>query len=152
MSDETYQVDRREANEHATPRFARKMDFRGARKRGAKMRRLLGIAFLGLISSATQAAEPQAWEGWIVGAPCADTLRVADCPLRYVDRPVLLLENGQKQAFLSGEGKAISADEVDKAYAKKVRLTGEVKEGMLHPVKLDLLEVSGERKFFKGCL
>lgn len=116
------------------------------------MKRILGVAFLGLAASASQAAEPQTWEGWIVGAPCADALRVADCPLRYVDRPVLLLENGQKQAFLSGEGKAMSAEEVDKAYAKKVRLTGEVKEGVLYPVKLDLLEVSGERKFFKGCL
>lgn len=116
------------------------------------MRRLLGIAFLGLASSVSQAAEPQTWEGWIVGAPCADALRVADCPLRHVDEPVLLLENGQKLAFLSGEGKAMSADEIDKAYAKKVRLTGEVKSGVLHPVKLDLLEVSGERKFFKGCL
>lgn len=116
------------------------------------MKRILGVAFLGLATSVSQAAEPQAWEGWIVGAPCADALRVADCPLRYVDKPVLLLESGQRLAFLSGEGKAISADEVDKAYAKKVRLTGDVKEGVLHPVKLDLLEVSGERKFFKGCL
>lgn len=101
---------------------------------------------------AAHAAEPQAWEGWIVGGACAEQLQVADCPLHYVDQPVLLLENGQKLAFLSGEGKAISAEEVDKAYAKKVRLSGEVKSGVLHPVKLDLLEISGERKFFKGCL
>jgi hypothetical protein len=116
------------------------------------MERLLGVAFLSLAASVSQAAEQQTWEGWIVGAPCAERLQVADCPLSFVDRPVLLLENGQKLAFLSGDGKAISADEVDKAYAKKVRLSGEVKEGVLHPVKLDLLEVSGERKFFKGCL
>jgi hypothetical protein len=105
-----------------------------------------------LLAPAAYGDELQAWEGWIVGAPCAAALRVADCPLHYVDQPVLLLENGQKLAFLSGEGKAISVEEVDKSYSKKVRLSGEVKEGVLHPVKLDLLETSGERKFFKGCL
>ncbi len=105
-----------------------------------------------MLAPAAYGNELQAWEGWIVGEPCAATLRVADCPLHYVDQPVLLLENGQKLAFLSGDGKAIPAEEVDKAYAKKVRLSGEVKQGVLHPVKLDLLEVSGERKFFKGCL
>ncbi len=109
------------------------------------------LAALLLLAAAPVSAQEE-WVGWIVGGPCAERLQVADCPLSHVDRPVLLLENGQKMAFLSGEGKAISAEEVDKAYAKKVRLSGEIKEGMLHPVKLDLLEVSGERKFFKGCL
>jgi hypothetical protein len=116
------------------------------------MKRAMTILLALLAMPAVRATELAAWEGWIVGEPCAANLRVADCPLSFVDRPVLLLENGQKLAFLSGEGKAISADEVDKAYAKKVRLSGELKEGVLHPVKLDLLEVSGERKFFKGCL
>lgn len=115
------------------------------------MRRAFLLAML-LLAPVAYGTELQAWEGWIVGEPCAVTLRVADCPLHYVDQPVLLLENGQKLAFLSGDGKAISAEEVDKAYAKKVRLSGEVKQGVLHPVKLDLLETSGERKFFKGCL
>ncbi|MFA5241243.1 MAG: hypothetical protein WC029_05815 [Sulfuricella sp.] len=116
------------------------------------MRRLAAGIVVALSFPAAHAGELQAWEGWIVGGPCAERLQVADCPLHYVDQPVLLLENGQKLAFLSGEGKAISAEEVDKAYAKKVRLSGEVKSGVLHPVKLDLLEISGERKFFKGCL
>lgn len=116
------------------------------------MKRAMAILLSLLAMPAVRAAELAAWEGWIVGEPCAASRRVADCPLSFVDRPVLLLENGQKLAFLSGEGKAISAEEVDKAFAKKVRLSGELKEGVLHPVKLDLLEVSGERKFFKGCL
>ncbi len=116
------------------------------------MKWLAAGVFAALSIPAAHAGELQAWEGWIVGEPCAAALRVADCPLHYVDQPVLLLENGKKLAFLSGEGKSISAEEVDKAYAKKVRLSGEVKDGVLHPVKLDLLEISGERKFFKGCL
>lgn len=92
------------------------------------------------------------WEGWLVGEPCVATLQVADCPLRHVDRTVLLLENGEKLAFQWGEGKAVSVAEVDKSYAKKVRLSGEIKAGVLAPTKLDLLETSGEKKFFKGCL
>lgn len=92
------------------------------------------------------------WVGWLVGEPCATNLQVADCPLRHVDQTVLLLENGEKLAFQWGEGKAIGVAEVDKSYAKKVRLSGEIKAGVLAPVKLDLLETSGEKRFFKGCL
>lgn len=113
------------------------------------MRRLLCAA---LLCTAPAFAAGQAWEGWIVGEPCAARLQVADCPLRHIDRPVLLLEDGRKLAFLHGDGKSIAPDALDKAYGKKVRLTGEVRDGVLHPVKLDTLEVSGERKFFKGCL
>lgn len=92
------------------------------------------------------------WEGWLVGEPCAASLQVADCPLRHVDKTVLLLENGEKLAFQWGEGKTVGVADVDKSYAKKVRLTGELKAGVLAPVKLDLLETSAEKKFFKGCL
>jgi hypothetical protein len=98
------------------------------------------------------AAQADDWEGWLVGEPCADTLRITDCPLRHVERTVLLLESGQKLAFSWGEGKAVTETDVDGAYAKKVRLSGELKEGVLQPVKLDLLEKSAEKKFFKGCL
>lgn len=93
-----------------------------------------------------------AWDGWLVGEPCAARLQVADCPLRHVDRPVLLLENGERLAFAWGEGQAVNAVAIDKSYAKKVRLTGEIKDGALVPVKLDVLETSVEKKFFKGCL
>ncbi len=110
---------------------------------------LLGLALL--LAPAAGAAS-QGWDGWIVGEPCAASFQVADCPLRHIERPVLLLENGSTLAFLHGEGKSIAPDALDKAYGKKVRLTGELKEGVLHPVKLDLQETSGERKFFKGCL
>ncbi|MDP2834083.1 MAG: hypothetical protein Q8Q28_12490 [Pseudomonadota bacterium] len=113
------------------------------------MRRLLCVA---LLCAPPAFAATQAWEGWIVGEPCAARLQVADCPLRHIDRPVLLLEDGSKLAFLHGEGKSIAPDALDKAYGKKVRLTGELREGVLHPVKLETLEISGERKFFKGCL
>lgn len=117
------------------------------------MRRTLShllAAGAGLLLTASALAGE--WVGWLVGEPCAASLQVADCPLRHIDRPVLLLENGDKLAFVWGEGKAINAAAVDKSYAKKVRLTGEVREGVLAPVKLDLLETSGEKKFFKGCL
>lgn len=92
------------------------------------------------------------WEGWLVGDPCAAKLQVADCPLRHIDQTVLLLESGERLAFAWGDGQAITAAAVDKSYAKKVRLTGEMKEGAIAPVKLDVLETSGEKKFFKGCL
>jgi hypothetical protein len=114
------------------------------------MSRLLALSVL--LAAPLAHAEEQAWEGWVVGEPCATALQVADCPLRFVDRPVLLLEDGRMLPFLSGEGKAVTPVDVDKVYAKKVRMTGEVKDGVLQPVKLDQLETSGERKFFKGCL
>jgi hypothetical protein len=50
------------------------------------------------------------------------------------------------------EGRVASPAEVDKAYGKKVRIQGGLQDGVLQPVKLEVLEVSGERKFFKGCL
>jgi hypothetical protein len=114
------------------------------------MRTLLALLVLGLPVAA--AAEPPSWEGWIVGEPCAASLQVADCPLRHADRPVLLLEEGRALAFVVAEGKAISFAEVDKVYGKKVRIHGSLKDGILQPSRLDALEVSGERKFFKGCL
>lgn len=110
---------------------------------------LLAVALLG---APPTFAAGQNWEGWIVGEPCAARLQVADCPLRHIDRPVLLLEDGRALAFLHGDGRSVALDALDKAYGKKVRLTGEVRDGVLHPVKLETLEISGERKFFKGCL
>lgn len=110
---------------------------------------LLGIC---LMPASLAHAASQSWDGWVVGEPCAASFQVADCPLRHIERPVLLLEDGRTFAFLHGEGTGIAPDALDKAYGKKVRLTGEMKAGLLHPVKLDLQETSGERKFFKGCL
>lgn len=115
------------------------------------MRRGLMLAVV-LLGAPSAFAVSQGWEGWIVGEPCAARMQVADCPLRHIDRPVLLLEDGRKLAFLHGEGKSIALDALDKAYGKKVRLSGEIREGVLHPLRLETLEISGERKFFKGCL
>jgi hypothetical protein len=108
------------------------------------------LASLGLLLAIPASAGE--WEGWLVGEPCAAKLQVADCPLRHIDHPVLLLESGERLAFAWGDGQAINPAAVDKSYAKKVRLTGEMKNGAIAPVKLDVLETSGEKKFFKGCL
>ena len=106
-----------------------------------------------VLTAATPAfAAVEGWEGWIIGEPCVTDPRVADCPLRDVDRPVLLLEDGHTLAFLHGDGLGITPEALDKAYAKRVRVTGELKAGVIHPLKLETLETSGERKFFKGCL
>lgn len=107
------------------------------------------LAFGLVLASTAFAGE---WEGWLVGEPCAAKLQVADCPLRHVDRSVLLLESGEQLAFAWGDGHAVTPAAVDKSYAKKVRLTGDLKDGKIAPVKLDVLETSGEKKFFKGCL
>jgi hypothetical protein len=115
------------------------------------MRTLIALLALSL-SAAAHAVESPSWEGWIVGEPCADRLQVADCPLRHIERPVLLLEDGRALAFVMAEGRVASPAEVDKAYGKKVRIQGGLQDGVLQPVKLEVLEVSGERKFFKGCL
>jgi hypothetical protein len=92
------------------------------------------------------------FDGWVVGEPCAAELRIADCPLRFSDRSMLLLEDGRRLAFIYGDGKSLTPEAVDKAYGKKVRMAGEVKDGVLHAVRLDVQEITGERKFFKGCL
>lgn len=118
------------------------------------MRRLLHRAGALLLCAgpAAHAAELPTWEGWIVGSPCAEGFRVADCPLRHVDDPVLLLESGEVLAFRYGNGTGVRPVDVDKGYGKKVRLTGKAPNGTIDPVRIDLLEKSGERKFFKGCL
>lgn len=116
------------------------------------MRPLIALLLSLSFPAAAHAAESRSWEGWIVGEPCADRLQVADCPLRYIDRPVLLLEDGRALAFVVAEGRAVSPAEVDKAYGKKIRIQGGLQDGVLQPVQLEVLEVSGERKFFKGCL
>ncbi len=100
---------------------------------------------------ADAAASVALFDGWVVGEPCVAQLRIADCPLRFSDRPVLLLEDGRRLAFLHGD-QGIPWDQVDKAYGKKVRMSGEIRDGILHAVRMDVQEVSGERKFFKGCL
>lgn len=91
------------------------------------------------------------YDGWLVGEPCVARLRIADCPLSFADRPVLLLEDGRRLAFLHGD-KGIPWDQVDKAYGKKVSMSGEIRDGVLHAVRLDVREATGEKKFFKGCL
>lgn len=116
------------------------------------MRPLIALLLALSFPAAAHAAESQSWEGWVVGEPCANRLQVADCPLRYIDRPVLLLEDGRALAFVVAEGRAVSPAEVDKAYGKKIRIQGGLQDGVLQPAQLEVLEVSGERKFFKGCL
>lgn len=122
--------------------------------RRSSRRGIDGLRLLALIgvSSAQAPGIAGAWEGWLVGEPCVAALQVADCPLRHVDRTVLLLENGEKLAFLWGEGRAVAPSDIDKAYAKRVRLTGDIERGLLVPVKMDVLETTAEKKFFKGCL
>lgn len=115
------------------------------------MKLMTGLLLVVLLATPAR-AEPPTFDGWVVGEPCAPILRVADCPLRFVDRPVLLLENGETLAFVFGEGKTIAPAEIDKVYARKVSVSGEIRDGVLVPIKLDLLEIVGERKFFKGCL
>lgn len=119
-------------------------------------RRLLAVAGLvaaaAVSSPALAGGETAVWDGWIVGAPCAADLRVADCPLRHVDDSVLLMEGGEQVAFRYGDGTAVSDVDVDGAYGKKVRLTGTLAHGRIDPVRMDLLEKSGAQKFFKGCL
>lgn len=99
----------------------------------------------------TAAATLATFDGWLVGEPCAAALRIADCPLSFADRPVLLLEDGRALAFQHGD-KGVAWDQVDKAYGKKVSVSGEIRDGVLHVVRLDIKEATGERKFFKGCL
>lgn len=116
-------------------------------------RKFLLVAVLALLPVALPAAEAlPTWEGWIVGVPCAADLRVADCPLRHVDKPVLLLENGEVYPFRYGGNSSIQEQDIDKAYSKKVRLTGAIADGGIESVRMDLLEQSGARTFFKGCL
>ncbi|WP_139349785.1 hypothetical protein [Thioalkalivibrio denitrificans] len=90
------------------------------------------------------------WEGWIVGGPCAGELRIADCPLRYVDQPVLLLEDGDAVPFRYGEGTGIRDVDIDESYTMLVRITGEREDGVIQSVRLDRLEDSPDRTFFKG--
>lgn len=90
------------------------------------------------------------WEGWIVGEPCATELRIADCPLRHVDRPVLLLADGEVVPFHHGEGTGIRDVDVDESYTMHVRITGERMDGVIHSVRLDRLEEMPDRTFFKG--
>jgi hypothetical protein len=115
------------------------------------MRTIVATVVLAAVSACAYAQE-QAFDGWIVGAPCAERLQIADCPLKFVDHPVFLLESGEKLALVHGEGRTVGPAEIDKVYARKVRLTGEVKDGVLAPVRLDELEKSADKGFFKGCL
>jgi hypothetical protein len=115
------------------------------------MKRLLVSLLAALVPPASAPVFSATFDGWLVGEPCARELRIADCPLAHADRPVLLLEDGRTLAFLHGD-KGVAWDQVDKAYGKKVSLTGEIRDGLLHAVRLDVKEATGEKKFFKGCL
>lgn len=113
---------------------------------------MTATAAMAAFSPAFAGDDAGAWDGWIVGKPCAADLKVADCPLRHVGDPVLLMENGEQIAFRFGDGSAIGDVEVDEAYGKKIRLTGALRNGRIEPARMDLLEKSGAQKFFKGCL
>lgn len=122
----------------------------GARSHGV----LFGLACL-LATAQAAASGPEGyeqWTGWIVGKPCAANFQTQDCPLRYVDKPVLLAENGAVVDFAYGAETPIRDVDIDKSYGKKVRITGHIKNGAIQPIRLDALETSGEKKFFKGCL
>ncbi|KAB2873935.1 MAG: hypothetical protein F9K38_16225 [Pseudorhodoplanes sp.] len=92
------------------------------------------------------------WEGWIVGEPCVDSLQISDCPLRFRARPVLLQEDGSHLSFAHGDKSTLKHPDIDAAYGRKVVIQGEMKDGVVVPARLDVLEVVGEKKFFKGCL
>lgn len=92
------------------------------------------------------------WEGWIVGEPCVRSLQIADCPLRFVVQPVLLMENGDHLTFVYGDKSTLKHSDVDVAYGRKVVIQGERRDGVIVPARMDVLEATGEKKFFKGCL
>lgn len=116
------------------------------------MRTLVVVAAGLVLAGSAAAAEPDRWEGWIVGEPCVGAPQIADCPLRFIDRPVLLLADGRHLAFQHGGTAAIKATDVDAAYGRKVRIQGSMADDGIVPVRIDVLEATGERKFFKGCL
>lgn len=109
------------------------------------------LAFCMILAPLWASAAPQTFDGWIVGRPCALALQVADCPLRHTDQPVLLLEDGGVLELIHGE-RGLDWDQVDRAYGKKVRINGQILNGILRVARLDIQESTGERKFFKGCL
>ncbi|AGA33346.1 hypothetical protein TVNIR_1682 [Thioalkalivibrio nitratireducens DSM 14787] len=87
----------------------------------------IAFALLAVPAVALSAETIVQWEGWLVGAPCAQTLTVQDCPLRHVDASVRLLENGEALALSYGEGTAIRDVDVDQAYGKRVRVSGQLR-------------------------
>lgn len=114
---------------------------------------LAGLAVVAFLATGdAQASEPAKWDGWIVGKPCVAELRIVDCPLRLIGEPVLLMEDGRHVAFLFGDKTAVKETDIDGAYGRKVRLQGSMKDGVVVPERMDLLEIVGEKKFFKGCL
>ncbi|MCL5061289.1 MAG: hypothetical protein M1449_13005 [Candidatus Thermoplasmatota archaeon] len=44
-----------------------------------------GLCLVSLLAMPARAESPK-FDGWVVGEPCAQVLRVADCPLRFVDQ------------------------------------------------------------------
>jgi hypothetical protein len=119
------------------------------------MRRVIGLIaaiMTAAFVSPSHAGELARWEGWIVGEPCVRSLQIAECPLRFVNQPVLLLENGEHLNFLYGEKSSLKHSDIDIAYGRKVAIQGEQRNGVIMPARLDVLEVTGEKKFFKGCL
>ena len=119
------------------------------------MRPMVGLIAAIMTAAAvlpSQAGELSRWEGWIVGEPCVRSLQIAECSLRFVDQPVLLLENGEHLNFIYGEKSSLKHADIDIAYGRKVAIQGEQKSGVIVPARLDVLELAGEKKFFKGCL
>lgn len=116
---------------------------------------MVALALVGFSGSALSATEAyQEWEGWIVGKACVteNGIQVSDCPLRHVDDPVLLLEDGEVMAFRYGDGSGVRWADLDGNYGLKVRLTGTRENGMIEPVRFDALEAKADKEFFKGCL
>ncbi|MBI5120079.1 MAG: hypothetical protein HZA67_03685 [Rhodospirillales bacterium] len=105
-----------------------------------------------MVPGTVLAADSGKWEGWIVGKSCVEELHIVDCPLSLIGEPVLLLENGGHVAFHYGDATAVKHTDIDAAYGRKVRLLGEMKDGAVVPVRMEMLETVGEKKFFKGCL
>ncbi|MBI4967021.1 MAG: hypothetical protein HZC25_02770 [Rhodospirillales bacterium] len=119
---------------------------------GARARLMVGLAAATLLAGNAGAAEPDQWDGWIVGRPCVAELRIVDCPLSLVGDPVLLMEDGRHLVFRYGDKAPVKETDIDAAYGRKVRFLGPIEDGVIAAVRLDLLEAVGEKKFFKGCL
>jgi hypothetical protein len=117
-----------------------------------EMKRLIVLGYslvLIIILANLSEAGDQKIKGKLIGEECAQQLKLGECFLEKAYPMVLFTEEGD---YYRVELKGVDIVELDRAFGKRVELTGTVSDGEIKVKKIEILEPVNQQEFFKGCL
>jgi len=114
-----------------------------------RMAWVLALSLALILTGGQPRVEGETLTGKLIGEECAKRLKLTDCYLEYAYPMVLFTDEGEYYRLKLG---GVDQLELDKAFGKRVEISGTLEGRTIRVRRLKVLEPVGEPEFFKGCL